>query len=362
MRVALLSPTYWPEVRRGTERMVHDLAVGLAAAGHTPQLLTSHPGRLPTRSVDDGVPILRLPRPGGRAWQRAGFGPHTAHLPLEAIALAAGRPDVAHAFYPTDAAVASAWGRLRRRPTVFSVQGVPSASAMRAHPRTLALWQRAARDCDALLALSGPAADATEAELGVRPRVIPPAVDMQRFRPAAARHPQPTILCAAALDDPRKRTDLLLAAFALVRRSRPDARLVVDRPRRDGTVATGEGVEICDLSTDGLPESYSAAWVSALASAKEAFGLVLAEALACGTPAVGAAEGGAGEIIDSDAVGRVFAGDTPEAVADALLGALDLAADPTTAAACRKRAGAFSVERLTAAHIDLYTELLEARR
>ena len=31
LRVALLSPCYWPEVRRGTERFTRDLADGLMA-------------------------------------------------------------------------------------------------------------------------------------------------------------------------------------------------------------------------------------------------------------------------------------------------------------------------------------------
>ncbi len=36
-RVALLHPVYWPEVRRGAERMTRELADGLAARGHGPQ-------------------------------------------------------------------------------------------------------------------------------------------------------------------------------------------------------------------------------------------------------------------------------------------------------------------------------------
>src|SRR2546426_7045888 len=52
LRVALLNPCYWPEVRRGSERVVRELADGLIAHGHKPRLITSHPG-LPSRTLED---------------------------------------------------------------------------------------------------------------------------------------------------------------------------------------------------------------------------------------------------------------------------------------------------------------------
>jgi hypothetical protein len=42
VKVALLSPVFWPEVRRGGERFVRDLADGLLERGHAPRLITSH--------------------------------------------------------------------------------------------------------------------------------------------------------------------------------------------------------------------------------------------------------------------------------------------------------------------------------
>ena len=58
MRIAFLHPTYWPEVRRGSERLVHDLASGLAGRGHEVTLITSHPGR-PTVNEEDGFRVIR---------------------------------------------------------------------------------------------------------------------------------------------------------------------------------------------------------------------------------------------------------------------------------------------------------------
>ena len=44
MKVALLTPVYWPEVRRGTERFARELADGLVARGHAPRIVTGHAG------------------------------------------------------------------------------------------------------------------------------------------------------------------------------------------------------------------------------------------------------------------------------------------------------------------------------
>ena len=151
-----------------------------------------------------------------------------------------------------------------------------------------------------------------------------------------------------------------------MRRERPTARLLLDRPRdpatADGILADAPGVELIDLDDRiALRDAYRRSWVSALPSFGEAFGLVLAEAMGCGTPVVCAREGGMPEIVDSDAVGRIFEDPEPPAVARALLEALELAGDPATPAACRAHAEHFSRARCADAYRSLYQEIAASR-
>ena len=191
-------------------------------------------------------------------------------------------------------------------------------------------------------------------------RVIPPPVDTAVFAPGGERDERPTIVCAAAPEVPAKRVGLLVRAFARVRRDRPAARLVLMRPgdpalERD---LGGEGIEFADVRSDEVAGLYRRAWVSALPSVNEAFGLVIAEALACGTPGVASTGFGPAEIIDRPEVGRLFEGEDDRALARALLEALELAHDPATVAACARRAADFGTDVATAAHEELYRELV----
>jgi phosphatidyl-myo-inositol alpha-mannosyltransferase len=357
LRVALLSPCFWPEVRRGSERFVRELADGLIARGHAPRLITSHPGR-PTRTVEDGLAIVRHWRPPARRLRAREFEDHLTHVPFSYLELRAGSDDVAHAVFATDACAAARWSARTGRPSVFSYMGIPDRKNLVERRLRLETTLQAVRGCSAVVALSRHAADAFRRDLGVEARVIHPGVDLTAFAPGP-RAPDPTVFCAADAAEPRKRVDLLVRAFGRVRRERPAARLLVSRPR-DRAAAdrlTGGAVELVDVDDRAaLADAYRAAWVAALPSQGEAFGLVLVEALASGTPVVATARDGMREIVDRDGIGRLFDGGEEE-LARALLEALELAGDPAVATACRKRAEDFSSERCTEQYEALYREL-----
>ena len=212
LRVALLSPCYWPEVRRGTERFARQLADGLIERGHRPSLITSHPGR-PSTVVEDGLLVRRNRRPPERWLWRLGFESYLTHAPLSLGSLRRSGPDVAHALHHADALAAARWSRETGRPAVLSFMGIPPEEGFghrRLHGRVM---ERAVAGTGELVVLSQAAAGRFERLLGVRARVIPPGVDTGAFTPGGERAGEPTIFCAADATEPRKRVPLLVEAF-----------------------------------------------------------------------------------------------------------------------------------------------------
>jgi phosphatidylinositol alpha-mannosyltransferase len=193
------------------------------------------------------------------------------------------------------------------------------------------------------------------------PRVIHPGVAVGEFATATSRAPGPTLVCAASLGDPRKRARLLFEAFVRLRRDRPDARLLVFEDRdpvmsRD-RAALPAGAELLEARSEpaGLAAAYAASWASVLPAVEEAFGLVLVESLAAGTPFVADRSGAGPEILAGDeGVGRLFDSDDPADLARAMAEALELGADPASAERCRARAANFDWDRLVGEWVSLY--------
>src|SRR4051794_32847319 len=243
MRVALVNPVYWPEVRRGSERFARELADGLLARGHRPRIVVGHRGWRRDTAVEDGVEVVRVPRLPERRLERRMFEHHLTHIPFARAALRAADDDVLHALHPTSAVAAGHLGP----PLVFSYMGIPHRQALANRRLRVETMRRALAAADAVVALSETAARGFARWLGVRARVIAPGVNLAAYSPdPTARADVPTILCAADATEPRKRVRLLTEAFAHVRRERPGAQLVLSRPR-GGAPFAAPGVEWRDL-------------------------------------------------------------------------------------------------------------------
>lgn len=170
--------------------------------------------------------------------------------------------------------------------------------------------------------------------------MVPPGVRCADFEVDAEPAEEATIVYAGSPSDRRKRLPLLLEAFGELRRRRPEARLVLaGRPEPRFELALPDGVRfVSGDDTAQLGGTMASADVAVLPAVREAFGLVLVEALAAGTPVVAARSGGCGEIVTDDRIGRLFEPDDRDDLVRALEEALELGQDPGTATACRRHA------------------------
>jgi teichuronic acid biosynthesis glycosyltransferase TuaC len=169
----------------------------------------------------------------------------------------------------------------------------------------------------------------------------------------------PLVLCVGYLID-RKGQRLVVDAMKQL----PGVRLLLvgDGPAKQALeaqiVAEGLSDRVLLMGSqphEALPALFAAADVSVLPSASEGLANVWVESLACGTPIVIADVGGAREVVDSPAAGRIVER-TPDAIARAIT---TLLANPSDRQETRKTAERFTWEaNAVALHAHL-SELVE---
>ena len=150
------------------------------------------------------------------------------------------------------------------------------------------------------------------------------------------------------MSEPRKGVAILLDALAILLRTTPDMRLWLSGPGDAAALldhapaSVREHVDVLPLGDPMLQaERYGRAWVMTLPSRGDSFGMVVVEALACGTPVAVSGDAALPELVTAGETGAVCDAGSAESVAEAISTCLELASKPGTAAACRASAEPF---------------------
>jgi D-inositol-3-phosphate glycosyltransferase len=169
--------------------------------------------------------------------------------------------------------------------------------------------------------------------------VIPCGVNLERFAPQDRRAARARLNLSQTAEvalfvgrfAPLKAVDALIQAMAELRPGHPGLQLLLvggDGPQDPSAVALQQLASQLGLQDqirfagrvdqEALPHYYSAADLLALPSHYESFGLVVLEALACGTPVVATAVGIAANIVREGINGARIAAPLPQAIAQAI--------------------------------------------
>lgn len=333
VRVAITHPYAWPEVRRGAERIAVETARALATRGHDVTLLTA--GSRPERSRLAGFSMVRFRRLFASPYR------HEQSFALRIMPhLVKGRFDAVHSLMPLDATAAVLTQRFGGHVTVYEEMGIPWRSFWDGL-RDRRVREYLVKSVDVYGCMSEFARQTLEGEWGRRGDLIPGGVRVSDFSPALEREQAPTILFSAVLDEPRKGLADLLASLAILVKDEPKLQLWLSGPGDPSAVVGAAPPAVRDLVTHlslGSPheqgERYARAWVTALPSISESFGLVLIESLAAGTPIVVVDDAAPPSLVTAE-TGAIARPHDPASLAEALRTGFALARNPRTPAACR---------------------------
>jgi len=385
VRVALFTNNYLPFCG-GVTTSVETLRRGLEACGHEAWVFAP---RMPT-----ATPAPRVVR--YRSLPAATYPDFALAIPVSpAIArLVRGLgPDVFHAHHPfLLGPAARRLSRRPRRPLVFTYHTryekyahyVPLRRGL-VERAAVGLSTRFAARADAVIAPSAVVRDELRAR-GVRTpiAVVPTGVDLARFTPGdrlEARRDlgvaadESLVLYVGRLDR-EKSVDRVLAAFERIAGTLPRCRLLLVGQgtqagalgRLAASLAAGDRVRFLGARPHAaLRPCYRAADLFLFASETETQGLVLAEAAACGLPAVAVAAPGCDEVVRDGETG-VLTKAEPAALADAAIGLL-LDAERRRAMGLRARAVAerdfdvrLQIDRTLAVYAEAAERAARARR
>jgi glycosyltransferase involved in cell wall biosynthesis len=354
MRVALSLLTLVPGISGGSETYARELCRALGRVGEH-----EYRGVVPTLAPDAADGLETLVATGYRAstttaGRLAAMGssvvrPGAARAGLE-------EADVVH--YPLTVPVPRV-----RRPTVLTLLDVQHLDLPELFPRGERLFRRLAYDraavgAERVVVISNWVRERVIERLGLdgeRVHAIHLGVDHERFTPGPGAEREP-FLYYPARPWPHKNHGRLFEAFALLRRERPELRLVLTGAGHDA-MSPPDGVEALgdtDLAT--RISLYRRAAALVFPSLYEGFGLPPVEAMACGCPVACSDAGSLPEVVGDAAV--LFDPGDPEAIAAGVREALSRASELSASGV--ERAAQFTWDATARAHDRVYELAIEA--
>ncbi len=186
------------------------------------------------------------------------------------------------------------------------------------------------RSSEAICTGSTYASGCIQKEFGIKDsdiKIIPPPVDTNHFKPVQSDLDLGRFVLYVGRLCPRKDLKTLINAFYRVQKKEKDLSLVLigkgpeEKRLKDLAKSLGISSKVLFLGKvdyGSLPEYYSSAELFVLTSKQEGFGIVLAEALACGTPVVSTDCGGPRDIVN-DRTGILSKTGDPKSISDDIL-------------------------------------------
>lgn len=311
MHIALLTHSVNP---RGGVVHTLELARALHQLGHRVRVMApAEPGQRLFRSVSFEVDLIPVPAVAASVREMVARRIDAFVHHLEQV-LASERFDVLHA---QDGTNGNALADLRQRGCIPGFLRTIHHLDQFADPQVTAWQHRAWAAATQCLCVSDTWIEHMRREHGVVAERVSNGVDMQRFSPLPDAHdeklarrlgvwqePGPIYLTVGGVEA-RKNTLRSLQAFIQVHAHQPDARLIVaggaslldhsayarefQSLLQASGLAVGSGcpVQIAGaIPDDEMPALFRLADVLLMPSLREGFGLVVLEALACGTPVV----------------------------------------------------------------------------
>jgi len=198
-------------------------------------------------------------------------------------------------------------------------------------------------------------------EVADRVELVSVPVDTEYFTPDETTRDRSVagdyLLLTARINDPRKNVAMLLHAFKTINERFPNLRLVLAGDEPNGSMQTlvdnlglTDAVDFPGMVTrDELRRLYQGAQLFTLSSTQEGLGIVVMEAIACGTPVISTRCGGPEGVIVDGETGRLVPNGDADAFAQAVI---DLLSQPDHLSRMQHDCVAYALEHFATATVE----------